>query len=313
MIKKLMSYIGEYKRDTLLSAISVTFEVILEVLLPMLMAKVIDNGVEAGNMNYVVKMGLLMLVVAMLSLAAGTLSGVFAARASMGFGKNLRKAMYDNIQDFSFQNIDHFSTAGLVTRMTTDVTNVQNAYQMLIRMFVRAPIMMISALVMCVSISPKISLIFLIALVFLGGVMAFIVSHAFPIFDKMFKGYDKLNASVQENLTGIRVVKAYVREDHENKKFCDATDNLKKMSVHAERLVIMNQPVMAVYSVHLYSSDLLDRRKDDRWKWLHDHRRSDESVYLHLTDSHESHDDLHGICYGDHGKLFCKAYCGSTG
>ena len=128
--------------------------------------------------------------------------------------------------------------------MTTDVTNVQNAYQMLIRMFVRAPIMMISALVMCVSISPKISLIFLIALVFLGGVMAFIVSHAFPIFDKMFKGYDKLNASVQENLTGIRVVKAYVREDHENKKFCDATDNLKKMSVHAERLVIMNQPVM---------------------------------------------------------------------
>ena len=214
MIKKLMSYIGEYKRDTLLSPISVTFEVILEVLLPMLMAKVIDNGVEAGNMNYVVKMGLLMLVVAMLSLAAGTLSGVFAARASMGFGKNLRKAMYDNIQDFSFQNIDHFSTAGLVTRMTTDVTNVQNAYQMLIRMFVRAPIMMISALVMCVSISPKISLIFLIALVFLGGVMAFIVSHAFPIFDKMFKGYDKLNASVQENLTGIRVVKAYVREDH---------------------------------------------------------------------------------------------------
>lgn len=181
MIKKLMSYIGEYKRDTLLSPISVTFEVILEVLLPMLMAKVIDNGVEAGNMNYVVKMGLLMLVVAMLSLVAGTLSGVFAARASMGFGKNLRKAMYDNIQDFSFQNIDHFSTAGLVTRMTTDVTNVQNAYQMLIRMFVRAPIMMISALVMCVSISPKISLIFLIALVFLGGVMAFIVSHAFPI------------------------------------------------------------------------------------------------------------------------------------
>ena len=148
---------------------------------------------------------------------------------------------------------------------------------MLIRMFVRAPIMMISALVMCVSISPKISLIFLIALIFLGGVMAFIVSHAFPIFDKMFKGYDKLNASVQENLTGIRVVKAYVREDHENKKFCDATDNLKKMSVHAERLVIMNQPVMQ------------------------------------FTDPHESDDDLHGICYGDHGKLFCKAYCGSTG
>ena len=244
MIKKLMSYIGEYKRDTLLSPISVTFEVILEVLLPMLMAKVIDNGVEAGNMNYVVKMGLLMLVVAMLSLAAGTLSGVFAARASMGFGKNLRKAMYDNIQDFSFQNIDHFSTAGLVTRMTTDVTNVQNAYQMLIRMFVRAPIMMISALVMCVSISPKISLIFLIALVFLGGVMAFIVSHAFPIFDKMFKGYDKLNASVQENDSAIRVVKAFVREGYERIKFKKSNDELMDAALAVGLRIIAIMPVM---------------------------------------------------------------------
>ena len=244
MIKKLMSYIGEFKRDTILSPIFVTLEVFLEVLLPTLMALVIDNGVETGDMNYVMKMGLIMLVVAMLSLAAGTLSGVFAAKASMGFGRNLRRGMFDNIQDFAFRNIDHFSTAGLVTRMTTDVTNVQNAYQMLVRMFVRAPIMMISALIMCVKINARISLIFLDALVFLGLVLSFVIRRAFPLFNEMFRGYDSLNASVQENLTGIRVVKAYVREDHENDKFCKATDRLKNLSVHAEKLVIMNQPVM---------------------------------------------------------------------
>ena len=243
MIKKLMSYIGEFKRDTILSPIFVTLEVFLEVLLPTLMALVIDNGVETGDMNYVMKMGLIMLVVAMLSLAAGTLSGVFA-KASMGFGRNLRRGMFDNIQDFAFRNIDHFSTAGLVTRMTTDVTNVQNAYQMLVRMFVRAPIMMISALIMCVKINARISLIFLAALVFLGLVLSFVIRRAFPLFNEMFRGYDSLNASVQENLTGIRVVKAYVREDHENDKFCKATDRLKNLSVHAEKLVIMNQPVM---------------------------------------------------------------------
>ena len=244
MIKKLMSYIGEFKRDTILSPVFVTVEVFLEVLLPTLMALVIDNGVETGDMNYVMKMGLIMLVVAMLSLAAGTLSGVFAAKASMGFGRNLRRGMFDNIQDFAFRNIDHFSTAGLVTRMTTDVTNVQNAYQMLVRMFVRAPIMMISALIMCVKINARISLVFLAALVFLGLVLSFVIRRAFPLFNEMFRGYDSLNASVQENLTGIRVVKAYVREDHENDKFCKATDRLKNLRVHAEKLVIMNQPVM---------------------------------------------------------------------
>ena len=250
MIKKLAAYIGEYRKDTILTPASVILEVLLEVLLPVLMASVIDHGVEAGNMNYVIWMGVVMLVVAMLSLLAGTMSGVFAARASMGFGRNLRKAMYDNIQNFAFRNIDHFSTAGLVTRMTTDVTNVQNAFQMIIRMFVRAPIMMVSALCMCVSISPRLSLIFLVALVFLGCVIGLIITRAFPIFDELFRGYDRLNASVQENLTGIRVVKAYVREDYENEKFCKATQNLKELNVHAERLVVMNQPVMqfTVYS-----------------------------------------------------------------
>ncbi len=244
MIKKLLAQVGEFKRDSLLAPVSVTFEVILEVLLPVLMASVIDNGVEAGNMPYVMKLGIVMLIVAMLSLAAGTLSGVFAARASMGFGRNLRKAMYDNIQNFAFENIDRFSTAGLVTRMTTDVSNVQNAYQMIIRMFVRAPIMMVSALFMCITINARLSMIFLVALIFLGSVVAFISTRAYPCFGRMFRGYDRLNASVQENLSGIRVVKAYVREEHEQEKFMGATRNLLNLSVYAERLVIMNQPVM---------------------------------------------------------------------
>lgn len=313
MIKKLMSYIGEFKRDTILSPIFVTLEVFLEVLLPTLMALVIDNGVETGDMNYVMKIGLIMLVVAMLSLAAGTLSGVFAAKASMGFGRNLRRGMFDNIQDFAFRNIDHFSTAGLVTRMTTDVTNVQNAYQMLVRMFVRAPIMMISALIMCVKINARISLVFLAALVFLGLVLSFVIRRAFPLFNEMFRGYDSLNASVQENLTGIRVVKAYVREDHENDKFCKATDRLKNLSVHAEKLVIMNQPGHAVNGIHLYSFDFLDWCKNDCSEWHHDHWRTYESLYLYHADSYESDDDVHGICHGHHGKFFCKAYYRSAG
>ncbi|MBR5510090.1 MAG: ABC transporter ATP-binding protein [Lachnospiraceae bacterium] len=244
MIRKLVSYIGEYRKDTILSPACVIGEVILEVILPVLMASVIDHGVEKGDMSYVLRYGVLMLLIAMLSLAAGALSGMFAARASMGFGRNLRKAMYDNIQDFSFHNIDRFSTAGLVTRMTTDVTNLQHAFQIIIRMCVRAPIMMVSALVMCVTINAKLSLVYLAALIFLGCVLAFITTRAFPIFNQMFKGYDRLNASVQENLTGIRVVKAYVREEYENEKFCAATENLKDLSIRAEKLVIMNQPVM---------------------------------------------------------------------
>ena len=244
MIKKLMSYIGEYKRDTLLSPISVTFEVILEVLLPMLMAKVIDNGVEAGNMNYVVKMGLLMLVVAMLSLAAGPLSGVFAARASMGFGKNLRKAMYDNIQDFSFQNIDHFSTSGLVTRMTTDITNVQMAYMMSIRLLARAPIMIILSWVMTLVLNKTVAMLFLIVIPLLGGTLIFIAKKAHPHFIKVFDEYDVLNNSVQENVNASRVVKAFVREDYEIDKFHIISKYVYSLFTKAEKIVAWNSPVM---------------------------------------------------------------------
>ena len=244
MIKKLMSYIGEFKRDTILSPVFVTVEVFLEVLLPTLMALVIDNGVETGDMNYVMKMGLIMLVVAMLSLAAGTLSGVFAAKASMGFGRNLRRGMFDNIQDFAFRNIDHFSTAGLVTRMTTDVTNVQNAYQMILRIAVRAPFTLICSMIMCFVINAKLSLIFVIAIIVLGAFIVVVVKTTMKIFDMVFKKYDALNASVQENVSAIRVVKAFVREDYENKKFITAAENVYKLFVKAEGILAFNGPVM---------------------------------------------------------------------
>lgn len=254
MIKKLAAYIGEFKKETLLSPVCIAIEVIMEVILPMLMALVIDNGVNAGNMGYVVKMGLLMLVVAMASLAGGALCGRYAAIASNGFARNLRKAMFGKIQNFSFANIDKFSTAGLVTRMTTDVTNVQQAFQMMIRICVRAPFMLIFSLIMTLKLAPQISWIFLVALVFLGLVLGLIVSQAFPKFRKMFTQYDSLNASVQENLSGIRVVKAYVREQHETDKFLNESGKLRDLSVSAEKIIMFNSPVM---QLTMYSCILL--------------------------------------------------------
>lgn len=244
MLKKLAPYIGEYKKETILSPVCIAIEVIMEVILPMLMAMVIDNGVNVGDMNYVLKMGLLMLVVAFVSLAGGALCGKYAAIASTGFSKNLRKTMFERIQGFSFANIDKFSTAGLVTRLTTDVTNVQMAFQMIIRICVRAPFMLIFSLVMCLKLAPQVSWIFLVALVFLGSVLGYIVANAFPKFHKMFKEVDKMNGTVQENLAGIRVVKAYVREKHETDKFLLQSRKVRDLAIDAEKLIIMNSPVM---------------------------------------------------------------------
>ncbi len=254
MIKKLAAYIGDFKKETILSPICIAVEVIMEVILPMLMAQVIDHGVNVGNMSYVVKMGLLMLVVAMMSLAGGALCGRYAAVASNGFARNLRRAMFAKIQTFSFANIDKFSTAGLVTRMTTDVTNVQQAFQMMIRICVRAPFMLIFSLIMTLKLAPQVSWIFLVALVFLGLVLGTIVSQAFPKFRKMFTQYDNLNASVQENLSGIRVVKAYVREQHETDKFLKESGKLKDLSLSAEKIIMFNSPVM---QLTMYSCILL--------------------------------------------------------
>lgn len=244
MIKKLMKSIREYKKDSLLSPAMVTLEVIMEVIIPMLMARLIDYGIQAQNLGYIWKMGILLAVTAMVSLMFGVLSGKFAAQASAGFAKNLRKDMYYNVQNFSFSNIDKFSTASIVTRLTTDVTNVQNAYQMIIRMAVRAPIMLIFSMFMAFQVNSEMAVIFLAAAPILGIGLYFIMTHAHPVFEKVFKTYDKLNNVVQENLHGIRVVKSYVREDHEIEKFEKISTSIYNDFRFAEKLIAFNMPLM---------------------------------------------------------------------
>lgn len=244
MIKRLAKCIREYKLPSILSPVFVTGEVILEVIIPVLMAKMIDNGIQKGNMTYIVLVGIILAVVCMLSLACGALSGKYAAKASAGFAKNMRQDMFYNIQRYSFKNIDKFSTSSLVTRLTTDVTNVQNAYQMIIRVAVRAPIMLVSAVVVSATISPSLSLIFLTAVPILAVVVFFLVTKVHPIFMKVFKGYDKLNNVVGENLHGIRVVKSFVREDYEKEKFGGVSAEVYKLQSKAEKLLAFNSPVM---------------------------------------------------------------------
>lgn len=244
MIRQLASCIREFKRDSLLAPFFVILEVVMEVLIPLLMAGLIDKGITAGNMNYIEKMGLILIICALLSLGFGVLSGFFAARGSAGFARNLRQTIYERIQTFSFGNIDKFSTAGLVTRLTTDINNVQQAYTMIIRVAVRSPIMLILALVCAVRINRPLSLVFLCALPILGGGLYFIMTHAHPLFTKLFKAYDRLNTVVEENLRGIRVVKAFVREDHETEKFRSASGEMYRFGSGAEKLLVLNNPLM---------------------------------------------------------------------
>ena len=246
MIKKLVSHLGEYKRAAILTPIFSALEAVMDVLLPTIMAFIIDQGIEKGDMNAVIKYGLLTFLVAAIALLLGVLAGKFAAEASTGLAGNLRDAMYENIQHFSFSNIDKYSTAGLVTRMTTDVTNVQNAFQMIERMCVRAPVHLVFALLMASAISGTLSLVFVVAIVFLVAVLASIMIPTFKIFDRVFKNYDNLNASVQENISAIRVVKSFVREHFENEKYTTACESLYKQFVSAESRLSFNTPAMQV-------------------------------------------------------------------
>lgn len=243
-MKELLKQVKQYKKDSVLAPVYSALEVVMEVIIPFVMALLIDEGVEKGNMNKILLYGIIMIVLAMISLFAGMMAGKYAASASSGFACNLREAMYRNIQRFSFSNIDKFSTAGLVTRMTTDVTNVQNAYQMIIRIAVRAPLMLISIMAMCFVVNADMSFIFLGAIVFLAVVLVIIMLRAMKIFNVAFTKYDDLNASVQENISGIRVVKSYVREDYENEKFKKASGNLYNMFKKAESTLAFNNPVM---------------------------------------------------------------------
>lgn len=244
MIKKLFSAVGEYKKESVLAPLFVTLEVVLEVVIPFYMAEIIDKGIKAYNTGYIVRIGILLAVFALMSLVCGALSGKFAATASAGLAKNLRKKMYYNIQNFSFSNIDKFSSASLVTRLTTDITNVQNAYQMIVRGAVRSPIMLISSLVAAVKINAKLSLVYLLIVPILGVGLFAIIGKAHPIFKQVFKIYDKLNSVVQENLRGVRVVKAYVREDYETEKFKKVSDDICRKSSLAEKFLAFNAPLM---------------------------------------------------------------------
>ncbi|MDO4326254.1 MAG: ABC transporter ATP-binding protein [bacterium] len=244
MIKTLLSRVGEYRRASILTPLFTALEVLMEVLIPFIMASIIDKGIEAGNIRMVYAYGALMLLLAFFSLYFGVMAGRYGAEASSGFAANLREGMYEKIQTFSFSNIDKFSTAGLVTRMTTDVMNMQTAYQMSLRIAVRSPLMLLCSLCMCFVINRKLSLIFLAAILVLAVALALIMSSAVRFYDEVFEKYDELNGSIQENVSAIRVVKAFVREDYENKKFKKAADNLYRLFVKAESLLALNNPVM---------------------------------------------------------------------
>ena len=244
MIKKLLSCVREYKLPSILSPLTVSMEVLIEVLIPYLMADLIDYGINKGDMPYILKMGLFLFLSALVSLMFGVLSGRFAAKASAGFAKNLRHDMFHAVQDFSFSNIDKFSTASIITRLTTDVTQVQNAYQMIIRIAVRSPLMFAMSLIMALRVNAKVSMVFLIAVPILIGTLGFIMIKVHKIFERMFKTYDELNNTVQENLHGIRVVKAFVREDYEQKKFKGVSKLIYKLSTDAERILAFNSPIM---------------------------------------------------------------------
>ena len=253
MIKKLVSHLGEYKAASIKTPLFAALEAIMDVLLPTIMAFIIDEGIEKGDMNAIIRYGLLTFLVAAIALVLGVLAGKYAAEASTGFAGNLRDAMYENIQHYSFSNIDKFSTAGLVTRMTTDVTNVQNAFQMILRMCVRAPVHLVFAMFMAVIIGGPLSLVFVVAVAFLVAVLAAIMIPTFHIFDRVFKNYDNLNASVQENVSAIRVVKSFVREGFENEKYTAACESLYKQFVNAESRLSFNNPAMlvAVYGCNI--------------------------------------------------------------
>lgn len=244
MIKTLLAQVKEFKKASFLTPVFMILEVVVETLIPLVMADMIDHGVEAGNISYLYQRGAIMALLAVAGLITGVLGGKYGAYASSGFARNLRKAMYTNIQTYSFSNIDKFSTASLITRLTTDVTNLQNAYQMILRMCTRAPASLICAMAMAFMINARIASIYLIAVIFLGCFLVFIMRKATKYFREVFEKYDDLNASVQENINAVRVVKAYVREDYETTKFQKACNKVYEMFVRAEKLVVMNMPVM---------------------------------------------------------------------
>ena len=300
MLKTLGAQVKEFKKASIATPIFMILEVIMEMIIPLMMASIIDNGVEKGDLHHIYVVGAFMVVAAAIGLFAGIMGGKYGAKASAGFAKNLRQAMFENIQEYSFSNIDKFSTAGLVTRLTTDVTNLQNAYQMILRMCMRAPASMIIAMIMSFYINARLASIYLVAVILLGTCLFLIMRSATKYFEQAFPKYDELNASVQENVSAIRVVKAYVREDYETGKFHKASENIYKICKQKKIFFVTDR-------VQLYSSDQLARRQNDCRKQSFDRRTDEPSDLLH-EHSDEPYDAFHGIRYDHNEPCKCAPY-----
>jgi len=305
MLRKLASCIGQYKKYTFLAPFFVVLEVIIEVMIPLMMAWIIDFGIEAGNMDAILEIGAILVVLALTALLFGALSGVYAAKASAGFTKNLRRAMFYHVQGFSFENIDKFSTASIVTRLTTDVTNIQNSFQMVIRIAVRAPIMLVMSMGMVYMINPSMVYVFLGIVPVLGLSLFLIINRAYPIFVRIFKTYDKLNRVVQENLRGIRVVKSYVREEYEKEKFEEVSITIFREFSAAEKLLAFMAPLMQLC---IYACILLI-------SWFAAHMIVDSTMTTGQhdcvcnADFDKSDDVFHGFCHDYHVSCLCQPSC----
>ena len=307
MIKRLLESVREFKRDALLTPFFVVLEVVMEVIIPMVMALLIDKGIDGQDMAAIWKYGIILVLCAMLALVFGAAAGTFAARASTGFARNLRHDMYYNVQNFSFSNIDKFSTGSIVTRLTTDVTNVQNAFQMCTRIAVRCPVMLVFALFMAMKINSRMALVFLAVQPILAIGMGILMKVVGPVFERAFKIYDRMNTVVQENVRGIRVVKTYVREDHETEKFEGVSGMLYRTFSKAQKTMAGVMPRNQQH-VRVHAADFVVRRASDRRR-LDDHRRADQHVLLRDADPDEPDDGSDGFRYDHHGQGERRACC----
>ncbi len=311
MIRKLTRSIREYKRDTFFTPVFVILEVVMEIIIPLLMARMIDDGITGDDTGVLTSLGTVLIICVIIGLAAGVLSGAFCARASGGFAQNLRQDMYDKIQEYSFANIDKFSTSSIVTRLTTDVMNVQNAFMMIIRVAVRAPFMLVFSLIAAFSVNARLSLMFFVAIPVLGTGLYIIVHYSHPYFERVFHVYDDLNGVVQENLSGIRVVKSFVREDFEEKKFARVSETIYKIFKKAEGIVAFN----AVCRLCLYAFAQLVRRPDDRIQPCHGHDYRGAVQYDRLCHEYFKlpYDAFHSPCYDQYCRSIDPAYCRNPG
>ena len=310
MIKTLLKSMRQYKKVSWATIFFSTFEVVFEIVIPLCMSGLIDNGIEGGVMSMVWKYGLALLFLAVFQMVTGMLAAFLGSRASAGFGANLRSDMYDNVQTFAFSNIDKFSTASIVTRLTTDVTNIQNAYQMLIRIAIRGPVMLIFAMIVSFRIDSQISLMFIAIIPILAALLVLIIIKVHPVFKRVFHTYDELNNVVQENVRGIRVVKSFNQEDHEIRE--DIREDIQRLrksgAPYCAQLAYYAGLYVYLHDTHLVARREGGHRQRQQRSTRSDHRLAHRAVHLRHADTHEPHDALHGLCHDDNRELFRSAY-----